>query len=490
MILIVDDKIENIYSLEKTLQLKGFPTDSALSGEEALKKCLKTDYALIILDVQMPVMDGYEVAETLSGIKRTKDIPIIFLSAVNREKHYITKGYESGGIDYITKPVDPDILLLKVKTFYRLYEQTSALQKMQEYLQSEIQQRKRAQKQLSAKLGELNVTLEALPQIAFTTDADGVVDFVNQQWYRFALDKTSWPTLHPEDSSVFEDWRLRMDDLQPLEKEVRLRELNSENYRYHLLKIVPITKGAKRARWVGIMTDIDERKQLEKKKDEFLSVASHELKTPLTSIKAFAEIALRTMKDLSEHRAYSYLSKVNDQSQKLHALVQDLLDISRMENGGLKLNLQEVDMEELIGQVIEATLMTNHHRTLQIQRTGATLERPLFADPLRLEQVLSNYLSNAVKYAPNSELITVDTSLEDNFLMVKVQDFGIGIPPYKVPFVFDKFYRVQEASAKFQGLGLGLHICKEIIDQHGGRCGVESELGKGSTFYFTLPLTK
>jgi len=488
MILIVDDKQENIYSLEKTLQLKGFRTDSANSGEDALKKCLKTDYALIILDVQMPGMDGYEVAETLSGTKKTKDIPIIFLSAVNREKKYITKGYESGGIDYITKPVDPDILLLKVKTFYRLYEQTFALQQMKTYLESEVQQRQKAQSELAEKLQELNVTLEALPQIAFTTDCIGNVDFVNQQWYRYASSKDNWPELHPDDADVFEIWKLQLEDRQPLQKEVRLKENNTENYRYHLVKIAPVTKDLEIIRWVGTMTDIDERKQLEKKKDEFLSVASHELKTPLTSIKAFAEIALRTMKEISNHKAYGYLAKVHDQAQKLNLLVQDLLDISRLETGGLKINIQPVDLEKIIQHVIDTTVMTHHHRKLQIHRTGTQLNKPIYADSLRIEQVLINYLSNAVKYAPNSDVVIVDTQVNDQFLTVKIQDGGIGIPAHKIPFVFDKFFRVQEASAQFQGLGLGLHICKEIIAQHGGLCGVESQVGQGSTFYFTLPV--
>lgn len=490
MILIVDDKQENIFSLEKTLQLKGFHTDSALSGEEALKKCLKKDYALIILDVQMPGMDGYEVAETLSGIKRTKDIPIIFLSAVNREKQYITKGYESGGIDYITKPVDPDILLLKVKTFYRLYEQTSELQRMQEVLRTEIRHRKQAQSELSDKLEELKVTMEALPQLAFTTDSEGEVDYVNEQWFRYAPDKSSWPTLHPQELHVFEDWKLQLENLQPLEKEVRLLECNSQNYRYHLVKIVPVTLGADGTRWVGIMTDIDERKLLEKKKDEFLSVASHELKTPLTSIKAFSEIALRAMKDLTTHKAYGYVSKVQDQSEKLNSLVQDLLDISRMENGGLKVNMQEVDLEEIIHQAMESTLMTNQHRPLHIERTGDAFAKPVLADPLRIEQVLSNYLSNAVKYAPDSDSVIVHSTVDENFLTIEVRDNGIGIPQQKIPYVFDKFFRVQDASARFQGLGLGLHICKEIIAQHGGACGVESKVGQGSTFYFTLPISR
>ncbi|WP_149524451.1 ATP-binding response regulator [Sphingobacterium hotanense] len=488
MILIVDDKQENIYSLEKTLHAKGFQVDSALSGEEALKKCLKHDYALIILDVQMPGMDGYEVAETLSGTKKTKDIPILFLSAVNREKHYITKGYDSGGIDYITKPVDPDILLLKVKTFYRLYEQTYALQKMQAVLQIEVRQRQLAQEGLSLKLEELNATLEALPQIAFTTDAQGNVDFVNQQWYRYAEDKDSWPVLHPTDAHIFEQWRLSMSLLESLEKEVRIQERHSNTFRYHLLKIVPIVQNQDQVRWVGTMTDIDVQKQLEKKKDEFLSVASHELKTPLTSIKAFAEIALRAMKDMADHKAYGYLAKVQDQSRKLHSLVQDLLDISRLESGGLVVNLDQVNIDALIDQVIESILMTHQHRRLHIERTGERLNEPLIADALRVEQVLSNYLSNAVKYAPHSDLITLHTAISDGFLQVEVHDQGIGIPRHKIPYVFDKFYRVQEASAQFQGLGLGLHICQEIIRQHGGTCGAQSELGKGSTFYFTLPL--
>ncbi|MCH5719677.1 response regulator [Niabella hibiscisoli] len=175
MILIVDDQIENIYSLNKLLKSWDFEVDTAQSGEEALKKVLKHDYALIILDVQMPGIDGFEVAETLSGYSRTKEIPIIFLTAVNTDKKFITKGYASGGIDYITKPVDPDILILKVRTFYRLYEQTLALSDSQKILKSEIEARKKAQQELNDKVEHLHTTLESLPQIAFRADAFGNV---------------------------------------------------------------------------------------------------------------------------------------------------------------------------------------------------------------------------------------------------------------------------------------------------------------------------
>jgi signal transduction histidine kinase len=148
VILIVDDKKENLFSLKTLLELNRFETDTAASGEEALKKILKNEYALIILDVQMPGMDGYEVAETVTGYSKTKNIPIIFLSAVNIDKGFISKGYASGGVDYITKPFDPDLLLLKVKTFCRLYDQNRQLSIIQTALKEEIEIRKAAERAL------------------------------------------------------------------------------------------------------------------------------------------------------------------------------------------------------------------------------------------------------------------------------------------------------------------------------------------------------
>jgi len=156
MILIVDDKQENLFSLQRLLQIHNFSVDTSISGEEALKKILKNFYALIILDVQMPGMDGFEVAEAISGFSKSKDIPIIFLSAVKINKTFITRGYHSGGIDYVTKPFDPDVLLLKVKTFYRLSEQRRELNEMQNILKEEIEFRKKAEQELS----ELNHSLE------------------------------------------------------------------------------------------------------------------------------------------------------------------------------------------------------------------------------------------------------------------------------------------------------------------------------------------
>jgi light-regulated signal transduction histidine kinase (bacteriophytochrome) len=156
MILIVDDKYENLFSLKTLLQLYAYETDTAASGEEALKKILKNEYSVIILDVQMPDMDGYEVAEAISGLNKTRDIPIIFLSAVNIDKRFIAKGYDSGGVDYITKPFDNDLLLMKVKTFHRLYTQRQELKQVEEALRREIEIRKKSQQEVE----QINSLLE------------------------------------------------------------------------------------------------------------------------------------------------------------------------------------------------------------------------------------------------------------------------------------------------------------------------------------------
>jgi signal transduction histidine kinase len=154
MILIVDDIKANIIALKKTLELHNIEVDTAESGEEALKKILKIDYSLIIMDVQMPGLDGFEVVKILSGSKKTKEIPVIFLSAISIEKKYIFKGYETGAVDYVTKPVDTDLLILKVKTFIKIYEQKNELKVMKDLLSKEIKIRKEAQENLEIKIAE------------------------------------------------------------------------------------------------------------------------------------------------------------------------------------------------------------------------------------------------------------------------------------------------------------------------------------------------
>lgn len=169
MILIVDDKQENLFSLKALLRLNLYEVDTAMSGEEALKKILKNEYELIILDVQMPGMDGYEVAENITGYSKSKDIPILFLSAVNIDKRFVTKGYNSGGVDYVIKPFDPELLLLKIKTFSRLYKQTKELNDIKLNLEHKVEERTAALKEANKELETSNAELQ---QYAFIASHD------------------------------------------------------------------------------------------------------------------------------------------------------------------------------------------------------------------------------------------------------------------------------------------------------------------------------
>ncbi|MBS1659761.1 MAG: response regulator [Bacteroidetes bacterium] len=486
MILIVDDKPENIFSLKTILELHSFPTDTALSGEEALKKILRQSYALIILDVQMPGMDGFEVAEAISGYSKARDIPIIFLSAANTDKKFITKGYSSGGMDYITKPIDPDILLLKVKTFYRLYEQNRELNRIQASLRSEIEFRKKVEGELQERAGELHSILESLPQIAFTTRADGKIEFVNQQWLKYAPSKTEFPPTHSDDPNLARQWEKTVATGSALEMEVRIRRNDAEEYRFHLLRVIPIREGEMISKWVGTFTDIEDQKQAVRKKDEFISIASHELKTPLTTIKAYVQLLDRSIDEPDPTKLYVERTLV--QVKKLDDLIVDLLDLSKIESGKLKFNKKLFKFDAMLSNAIEMIRQTYPDYKI-VQRGEADIE--LYGDEMRIEQVVINYLTNAVKYSPDIKEIHIDTGVqEDGRLFVQVRDFGIGIRKDHQSNIFSKFYRVEETANRFQGLGIGLYICAEIIRRHEGEFGVESEPGKGSAFYFMVPVTQ
>ncbi|MFC3157369.1 response regulator [Chryseobacterium arachidis] len=228
MVLIVDDNESNLFSLKKLLESKDFQVDTANSGERALGKALKNNYALIILDVQMPDMDGFEVAETLAGYSKTKDVPIIFLSAVNTEKKFITKGYASGGKDYVTKPVDPEILMLKVKTFYNLQEQNVAMKKKktQQSLELEVKGRRESQVTMKSQIDHFHLMLESLPQIAFTLNEEGLVDFVNGKWYQYSNSERDFPETHPDDHNISEEFERCRKKGKSLELEVRIKYQN------------------------------------------------------------------------------------------------------------------------------------------------------------------------------------------------------------------------------------------------------------------------
>lgn len=223
--------------------------------------------------------------------------------------------------------------------------------------------------------------------------------------------------------------------------------------------------------------------QLNRAKDEFISMASHELKTPLTSITAYLQLLQRNLKSEVDK---VYVDKTLTFVSKLTRLVSDLLDVSKIQAGKLQLNYTTFNMEHLLDECIES--MRHTSKTHEVIREGEPANIGITGDRQRIEQVLMNYLTNAIKYSPKADRVIVSTKVTDTDVTVGVKDFGIGIPPEEQEKVFSRFYRVEGLNPGITGLGIGLYISAEIVLRHNGKVWVESEEGLGSTFYFSIPL--
>ncbi len=234
-----------------------------------------------------------------------------------------------------------------------------------------------------------------------------------------------------------------------------------------------------------LVVDITERKKEEQKKDEFISMASHELKTPLTTLKGYVQLLERRLQDRFQENN-KFVNKMDDQLHKLNELVSDLLNVSKIHAGQLTLNKANFDLNQLLIEIIEDTQSLSPSHTIHFENPTENIF--VEADRFRISQVITNFLTNAVKYSPNASNIKVYIQKEKNNAKVMVQDFGIGISEEKSKKIFEKYFRVEEERDVEHSLGLGLYISSEIIKRHEGAIGVESVIGKGSTFYFTLPL--
>jgi signal transduction histidine kinase/DNA-binding response OmpR family regulator len=519
MILIVDDKPENVISLKGLLTLHNFVVDTAHSGEEALKKILKNSYSLIILDVQMPGMDGFEVAEAILGFSKAKDTPIIFLSAVSTDKKFITKGYTSGGIDYVTKPVDPDIMLLKVKTFHRLSEQNRELNRIQENLKQEIEIRKEAETRLDARVKELHSVMESLPLIAFTLNPAGETEYVNEHWYRYSPAMKDFPEVHPDDEYVCDEWKASFSEGKEYSSELRIKELATGTYRYYIMRILPIEQNNSIIKWVGTFTDIHEQKTanqfleikvkertknlLQKNEEletsnhelqQFAWVVSHDLKEPLRKIQTFNNIIKEKFVD-PESEGAKYLDRTIHSSERMSVLINDLLDYSRLSVSSL---FQPTDLNELLNEVLSDFEYLITDKKAEIKKSVlCTID----AVPSQMRQIFQNLISNALKFSQEGVepviSITCDRISEKSFdsepvkdgdyCRIIVSDNGIGFDEIHMDKLFIIFQRLHTRST-YEGTGIGLAIAKKIVDKHNGIITARSKENEGASFILVLPL--
>lgn len=239
--------------------------------------------------------------------------------------------------------------------------------------------------------------------------------------------------------------------------------------------------------FIAFILDITERKRLEERKDEFISIASHELKTPLTSIKGYTQLLERLVQGTGNAQAGLLLSKTNTYIDRLSGLIADLLDVSKIQSGKLLFNVGQFDLYDLVKESIEGIQNTANNHTIELKQTTHQIFR---GDKFRLEQVLHNLLTNAIKYSPRATRIVVRLTKNAKVVTLSVQDFGVGIPAKHLSKLFSRFYRVETTAKEFSGLGIGLYISSEIVKRHGGRIRVQSTEGKGSTFIVELPLNR
>jgi PAS domain S-box-containing protein len=343
--------------------------------------------------------------------------------------------------------------------------------------------------ELAASESRFRFLLNAVPQQVWTAAPDGKLNYVNDvvcNDFGLTMEEIvghGWQKfIHPDDlHDCLEKWFQSLATGTEYLIEFRLL-LKDGSYRWHLARAVPLLEDGAIKIWIGTNTDIDLQKNNEQKKDEFLSIASHELKTPLTNIKAFNQL-LQRIKD--PEKLEPFVKKSVDHVNRLEKLINDLLDVTKINAGKVIYTMEPFDFGKMISETVESARLIEQNHEI-ILHNGANVTYT--GDQYRLEQVVNNLISNAVKYSPDGKQVIVTTTAKKENIIVSVQDFGIGIARENIGQLFDRYFRVDNTAMRFEGLGLGLFISSEILKRHNGSFWIESELGKGSTFYFKLPL--
>ncbi|MGC4101971.1 PAS domain S-box protein [Ferruginibacter sp.] len=337
---------------------------------------------------------------------------------------------------------------------------------------------------------------DSMPEFVWASDEKGNLNYFNQSIYDYSgltpkqVEEDGWlQIVHPDERA--ENMRLWLHSIATGTDfifEHRFRRYDGE-YRWQLSRATPQKDGTGKIQmWVGTSTDIQELREKDQQKDLFISMASHELKTPVTSIKGFVQILQAMYADGNDSFLKSSLDTVDKQITTLTKLISELLDLSKIKSGKLLLNSEHFSLNELVQDIMDQVKHINPGYTITFNCKAPV---NIYADRDRIGQVLINFLTNAIKYSPGSSEIKIESVVEGDNVVVSVEDSGIGISLKDQEKIFERFYRVEGKSEKtFPGFGIGLFIASEIIHRHKGKIGVKSEPGKGSRFYFSIPCSK
>lgn len=513
-ILLVDDHAPNLLALEGVLGTLGHRMVRASSGEEALKHLFAADFALILLDVHMPRMSGFDTAALIKSHPRLASIPIIFITAMSRDATQIFQGYDRGAVDYLLKPFDPHILRSKVSVFIDLYLKTEKIRTQANLLREQelaLVEQNNAQR--------YRRLTECLPVAMWAAAPDGTVYYSNRAWCDYSGQKveevatlTNHELVHEDDiDQVREAWAESRREGSAFELEYRLRRNLDGAYRWHLGRgVAERDDHGQIEGWIVTAIDIDDKKaaaeartrllELEKNareksdaanrtKDEFLATLSHEIRTPLNAILGWAQL-LRSG-DLDEIASAKALEIIERNAQAQGRVIEDLLDVQRIVTGKTRLVVTMVDLRTLITGAVESIRPAAEAKGISLSVELAEVA-PVDGDALRLQQVVSNLLSNAVKFTPTEGHVKVTLLQVESGVEIRVRDDGAGVQGDFLPHVFERFRQGDSTTTRTQGgLGLGLAIVHHLVTLHGGTVRAESDgVGKGTVFTVRLPVRR
>ena len=369
-------------------------------------------------------------------------------------------------------------VLLKIATSIDIHEQKEQVKQLEE---SEIYFRTLA---------------DETPFMVWKSDIEGSCVYVNKKWihttgvsFEDSLGYGFSKALIFDNDGGREDWQNAISNQQSYQTKFKLKALGGE-MKWVIAQANPYFLECVFAGYIGSIVDITDQeianramKELSDKKDEFLSIASHELKTPLTSVKAFIQLIEKSID--KDDKGYQFAVKASEHLLRLERLISDLLDVSKINAGKLTYNESNFDFHEMVEESIKSMRHSTPIHQLLLEHSDSF---EFAGDKYRIEQVIYNLVSNAIKYSPDADKVIIRSSLHNNNIFFSVTDFGIGIDAEDVEKIMDRYYRVDETSMRFQGLGLGLFISNEILKRHKGQLWIESIKGQGSTFYFQMPL--
>ena len=498
-ILLVDDRPANLLALEAILDPLEQRLVRATSGEEALQRIEGEEFAVILMDVRMPGMDGLRTAEVISQRERAARVPIIFLTAVPIGNADVASGYARGAVDFLLKPFDPEILRSKVSVFVDLHQKEQMIKRQAGLLR----QREREAFERRSEL-RFRSLMDALPQCVWVARADQTFYYWNQRAVEYiGIEATMavpaerlFEFVHPDDLPTLKvEWELATANQQPAEIKARLRRHSDGEYRWFLMRAVPqLDESEKLTGWIVGATDIDtehealqEAEAANRMKEEFLATVSHELRNPLNAIMGWVHL-MRSGK-LDTPKSSKALETIERNVHLQTALIDDILDVSRIMRGKINLTFQPVRMNTVIDAALSAVRPTADAKGVTLEcETMASDE--ISGDADRLQQVVWNLLSNAIKFTPRDGRVTVRTEKHGHEIKLTVADTGQGISQDFLPHVFDRFSQADSGSTRAHGgLGLGLAIVRHLVELHAGKVEASSDgEGQGASFSVRLPI--